>query len=299
MGRYLVRSRLTLLVLLGILAGCDVPRAYLFWFDVYMPRPAIFNQDLGCTGEGRVYMTTTAYLPTGIPTERRLLVMHRTRDGRSLVTTYDGHSRYGRIQRPIPAGTFRVLTVLVKYSETVGSNGLTLLSEAQTTVNAQHAKFARDRGLSSPIVRFDFTNVAVPRSDIPDPRSLDGVGGAVESTGRIRTVSAFDFVVAINPNPGIDEGGASYPGSSPPYFIYLGNFGKWRTTLTPADFASLAHAAYHHELGHYWGWEHDWTPECGGGSPFSPFITAPILFGWEDTDGDHIPEILDPRPYGT
>ena len=31
---------------------------------------------------------------------------------------------------------------------------------------------------------------------------------------------------------------------------------------------------------------------------FEPFISAPILFGWEDVDGDGIPEILDDTPYG-
>jgi hypothetical protein len=29
-----------------------------------------------------------------------------------------------------------------------------------------------------------------------------------------------------------------------------------------------------------------------------PFITSPILFGWEDVDGDGVPEILDDTPYG-
>ena len=28
------------------------------------------------------------------------------------------------------------------------------------------------------------------------------------------------------------------------------------------------------------------------------FIAPPILFGWEDVDGDGVPEILDSTPYG-
>jgi hypothetical protein len=49
----------------------------------------------------------------------------------------------------------------------------------------------------------------------------------------------------------------------------------------------------------YWGWETHWTPTCGGTRlGHEPFITSPILLGWEDVDGDGIPEILDDTPYG-
>jgi hypothetical protein len=27
-------------------------------------------------------------------------------------------------------------------------------------------------------------------------------------------------------------------------------------------------------------------------------MTDPVLYGWTDTDGDGIPEIIDPTPYG-
>lgn len=31
---------------------------------------------------------------------------------------------------------------------------------------------------------------------------------------------------------------------------------------------------------------------------YGPFIAPPVLFGWEDVDGDRVPEILDSTPYG-
>ena len=31
---------------------------------------------------------------------------------------------------------------------------------------------------------------------------------------------------------------------------------------------------------------------------YEPFIIPPVLFGWEDLDGDRVPEISSKTPYG-
>jgi hypothetical protein len=52
-------------------------------------------------------------------------------------------------------------------------------------------------------------------------------------------------------------------------------------------------------MAHLWGWDHEWSRRCGRAPmPFAPFPAATQLFGWEDVDGDGVPEILDPTPYG-
>jgi len=230
-----------------------------------------------------------------VPGERRLLVMHLTGDGNSLQATYQGDSKEERITKPIPAGTFKVLTVLATYDQTIGANGMALLEQAQAAINEQHASFAAGLGYSAPLVRFVFTNVAVPGSGIADPRSLAGVRTALAMNPPTSSldVSSFDFVVSLNIDPNSSEGGFALPSSAAPYFVYIGNYSNWQTTLTAAEFANIARAAYHHEIGHHWGWQHDWT--CGY---TGPFITEPVLFGWIDTDGDGVPEILDANPYG-
>jgi hypothetical protein len=61
----------------------------------------------------------------------------------------------------------------------------------------------------------------------------------------------------------------------------------------------VASTAYHHEIAHHWGWPstHDWAGSCGGSKQeYAPFIAPPVLFGWEDLDGDHVPEILNKNP---
>ena len=133
---------------------------------------------------------------------------------------------------------------------------------------------------------------------ISDPRHLTGVRSAVEARGL--SIAGFDFVVSINVDPSQSEGGFAAVGPIPsPWFVYMGNFGRWKATLVPSNIQAIAEAAYQHEIGHHWGWDHDWSPSCDPYDPYaSRFITAPVLFGWEDSDGDGIPEILDPTPYG-
>jgi hypothetical protein len=236
---------------------------------------------------------TVTYLPAGSPTQRRIYAMYMTPDGTSLVKSRDGRSKYGGgVMSIIPAGTFRVLTVVLSYAQTFAEDALAAWSQAQAAINEQHASFARSKAYASPVVQFVFTNVTVPGAQVADPRSLQGIRAALAPRGT--STSGYDFVVVINAEPGRSEGGFAGAGG----FVYMGNFGNWSTPLTQAQFAQIAASAYHHEIAHHWGWQHDWTPVCGGNRPFGPFITAPVLFGWEDTDGDGVPEILDTTPYG-
>jgi hypothetical protein len=272
-----------------------VSNSYQREFLESVPRPAIFNQDPrpGCASGG--HLMTTAYLPTGNPGERRLLEMYLSRDGGSLVTAREGGLKQSRVLRIIPAGTFNVLTVLVMYPETTDDESLARLSQAQDGINAQHELFATSSGYASPVVQFSFTNVPLPPGEISHPRALTSVRAALADNGW--STIGYDFVVVLNPDPDRPEGGFAAFGTAAPHFVYMGNYGSWSSPLSGAAFVNVAAAAYHHEIGHHWGWRHDWT-DCADASAWSPFITAPVLFGWEDTDGDGIPEILDTAPYG-
>jgi hypothetical protein len=69
--------------------------------------------------------------------------------------------------------------------------------------------------------------------------------------------------------------------------------------LDARAWSAIARTAYQQLMAYWWGWETDWTPTCGGTRlGYEPFITSPRLLGWEDVDGDGIPEILDDTPYG-
>jgi hypothetical protein len=253
-------------------------------FGEEIVRPAIVHAS-GCSP---MHVTSTAYLgPFGRDSDSTLLTLYMSGDGSSVTKKV-----YSYVLAP--SGLFRVLVVVVRYPGTVGDDAIGLLESAERQINEDHASFARARGHSSPIVTFTNTNVLVDPSTVADPRTLAGVTAAVTRSGSSTT--GYDFVVSINIDPGQSEGGFATPGSVPG-FIYMGNFGQWRTRLTASEFVSVAGAVYHHEVVHHWGWPgtHDW--DCNGRYEFN-FRVPPVLLGWEDVAGDSVPEILDATPYG-
>ena len=248
-----------------------------------IPRPAIYNdpRSVNCLGEG--HLTTTAYLG-----QDRVMYMYLSRDGATVTLKSDGRATLH------PAGTFRVLTVFVDHPATTRDR-LALWEAAQAKINREHAEFASSRGYDSPIVVFENTNVVIEASQIRDPRNESDVISAVESQEGI-SADRFDIIISINIDPAELEGGFASGA-----FVYVGNYTPWEGPLTARDMYWIASTAYHHEVGHVWGWPgtHDWSGSCGGTDlGFKPFIVPPILFGWEDVDGDGVPEILDTTPYG-
>ena len=259
-------------------------------FGEAISRPAIFNdpRSANCLGEG--HLTSTAYFPTG--TRSRLLFVYTSRDGTQLI-------RKETVASAItPAGRFRVLVVLSSYAETFSEADLPAWQAAQEQINASHAAFAAARGFGAPIVSFDSTNVVLPGGAVQTPNSLNSVVAALAARGVSTT--GYRFIIAINLDPAKSEGGSAFVGATEPAFIYVGNYSRWQRRLTAAEFNAVASTAYRHEVSHHWGWPgtHDWSPSCSSGINFEPGIAAPILFGWEDTDGDGVPEILDTTPYG-
>lgn len=257
-----------------------VQAAYEREFGETVPRPAIYNdsRSVDCNGDG--HLTTTAYLG-----ERRLVYLYLSRDG--------GTVRFREEWRPTfrPAGSFRVLTVLVEYPETTRGR-LALWEDARAEVNRSHAEFAGNRGYDAPIVVFENVNLVIEPSGIRDPRDESDVIAAAKRQGV--SPEGFDIIVSINIDPNSSEGGFAAGA-----FIYVGNYLGWQGSLTARDMDDIAITAYHHEVGHVWGWAHEWAPFCEATDlGFKPFTAPPILFGWEDTDGDGVPEVLDTTPYG-
>ena len=265
-----------------------VKNAYAREFGELIERPAIHNDSLsgGCKAR-QPHLTTTAYLRSS-PTTARLLYLFTTPDGRAVIQKSQVESVV------IPTGTFRVLAVIVRHSTTVRDSDLANWEAAQAKINQDHATFAATRGLAKPIVSFENTNVLVDAGDIAIPSSPSSVRDAAERRG-IATAS-YQFTAMINLDPTRSEGGFAGPDG----FVYMGNYSQWSRPLTTAEWVNVANAVYHHEVAHHWGWprSHDWAPQCGRQPASREFIVPAILFGWEDVDGDRVPEILDTTPYG-
>src|SRR5687767_10372943 len=260
--------------------------AYMREFGARIERPALHIDPSG-GGCGAPYLTTTAYLRDSA-TSARVLHLFATPDGRTVIRK----SRLSSVV--IPAGTFRVLTVITRHPETVDDSTLGNWEAAQAKINRDHARFAAARGFPRPIISFENTSVLAHVGEIANPRSPAAVAEAIERRGFV--AASYRFVVSINLDPAQPQGG--FAGAAG--FVYMGNYGRWSRPLTPEQWLNVAGAVYHHEVGHHWGWpgSHDWAPTCNRRSVDPPFIVPATLFGWEDVDGDGVPEILDATPYG-
>jgi hypothetical protein len=262
----------------------QVRAAYRTEFGEVFGHSAIYDDPTNgrCTGPRQI--TTTAYLKSPSNRTSELLTIHLSPEGALISRTHQ--------VVPTPSGTIRVLAVLVRHATTLGDNSLADWTEAQNEVNRDHERFARSRGYQAPIVRFHNTNLLVDAKELSRPGEFDVVKSVAARYGQVP--GDFDVVMTMNIDPAKQEGGLTIRANRS---VYVGNFGGWTRKLEPSEWRAIATAAYHHEIAHLWGWEHDWANECLSQRLFEPFVTAPVLFGWEDTNGDGIPEILSNAPY--
>ena len=257
-------------------------------------RPAILNDPSYASCGGGGHLSTTLYLrEPGQAGVSRLRAIYTSRDGAQVERTFDNLFL-------TPAGVFRVLVAMFTWPDTVVEADRALWEGAQASINDDHLQFAVSRGFSAPIVRFESTNVFLLGDSVGDPRNRDSVISALSARGV--PVGGYDLLMSIHIRPAISEGGVAFPNvSMRPGFLAVGNFSLFRAPLSATTYRSIARTAYHHEVGHHWGWPgtHDWSPTCGGVQPpYLPLIAYPALFGWEDVDGDRVPEVLDVTPYG-
>lgn len=264
-----------------------VRQAFLNRFGVSVVDPALFDDPRAGPCVGQRQLTASMYLRVATDSSR-LFWLYLSPDGSTVNASAMGTYR-------TPAGIFRVLSVILTYSQTITSSDLGNWQAAQASINQDHITFASAHGFASPIVSFTNTTVFVDASQVADPRSFAGISAALQAQGV--STAGYDFVASINIDPTRAEGGfAAVNGGNG--FVYMGNFGQWQAHPSTSDIISIARAVYHHEIAHHWGWVHEWTIACSSPLGFEPLITSPMLFGWIDLDGDGIPEILDPTPYG-
>ncbi len=198
-----------------------------------------------------------------------------------------------------PAYLQKTLTVVIDHGNTnIGDVIDTLWVDAQDAINADHWQHAAEIGLAQPIVGFDFINLLVSADELADtlrgPKTPARVYEVLISRGIV--LKNYDLIVVMDMDPAHPAGGFAFLGGT---WSYIGYFfaGDPGFVMLPDELLrSVARALYHHEVGHAWSWEHEWDPASTTYS--GPMIVNPRLYGWTDTDGDGVPEILDNTPYG-
>jgi hypothetical protein len=209
-----------------------------------------------------------------------------------------------------PAGTFRVLTIFVDYGNT-GTDSNEALAKVPVVVdwlNGLYKSFALSQGQSAPImtVEADAAFVSPP----PNPGEFLTADQVRSLTGR--DPSTYDFLMQIDldangtlanryfSNLLEQGGGVALQGCGTGNKFGIINI--WSSVTDARNLEGGLVMDFNHELSHLFGMMDNWPfiqnaigPEELAIDDWIPYS----MFGWADSDGDGIPEIGDPTPYGT
>lgn len=268
--------------------------------DVYgisLPAPAVVlpTQSIDTNrGTGPLYWVSSAYVGD------RNFTFFVSPSGK--ITDFFPNTTKSWLQRP--QGRIRVLVVAVDAGNTnIGEVLETSWRAAQDSVNKELRAYFRSQRFDTPLLVFETTNLLVPADSLPttvfattEEERLQ-LHSYLERHGYSET--GYDVLVRW----AVRAGGTGEAYAKLRYgwdYVKVG----CQNCFVPNDGGRLqlsddllhdhARLMYFHEIGHVFGWGHDW----GGGLEGTRLITMPELFGWTDTDGDGVPEIIDPTPYG-
>jgi hypothetical protein len=209
-----------------------------------------------------------------------------------------------------PSGTFRVLTVFVDYGNT-GTDRATALAKVPVVVgwlNGLYTNFALSQELSAPLMAVEADGAYI--SPPPAPGEFLTADQIRSMTGK--DPSAYDFLMQIDLDanatlasryfsdilePG---GGVALQGCGTGSKFGIINI--WSSVPAASDLEGGLVMDFDHELSHLFGMLDNWPFIQGATGPDGTTVDDWIpyaMFGWTDADGDGIPEIIDPTPYGT
>lgn len=191
----------------------------------------------------------------------------------------------------IPLGDISVLSIIVDYPNLrFGELKDNLWKDAQASINDDHKQWASKLNLSDPLLQFSNSNLLIEPGRITDP-SISVLRTVANENGY--NANDFDIIAFIDLDLNSPSGGFAVRKFN---WVKMGWFYSedQEGELTYEQLRGIAYGVYHHEIGHLFGWEHEWSDA----KEEDLFITAPDLFGWTDIDNDGIIEILDSEPYG-
>ncbi len=214
-----------------------------------------------------------------------------------------------------PAGHYKILVVYVDYGNlTVDkSNALAQVPIFANWTNELYTKFAKTHGFSSSPLSIEADAAWI--SSPPSPGNLLTSAQILAGTGV--DPKKYDIVIQIDLDanntaglknwPGILDQGGGVALQGCGAYSKTGDVNIWSVVMQTQGTQSFVNGNlsmdFNHELSHLFGMLDNWPFSPGSinspdGALHDDWITY-INFGWTDTDGDGIPEIIDPTPYGT
>ncbi len=208
-----------------------------------------------------------------------------------------------------PAGSFKVLVVFVDYGNTgiAKSDAMAAVQPVVTWLNGLYAGFASSQGFGP------FMTVSADGAWVSAPPVHDALLTPAQiktSTGK--DVAAYDFTMQIDLDvdggwgvhsaPGVMEPGGGFALNGCGRDTKFPAINIWSSIGSPGDLQGGLVMDFDHELSHLFGMMDDYPYKqdiAGPGSNRVDDWIPYVLFGWTDTDGDGVAEIVDPTPYGT
>jgi hypothetical protein len=214
-----------------------------------------------------------------------------------------------------PKGIKNVLNVFLDY----GNSDIMQVFDkywchSQDTINNEYMEYFKSWGIKDTVLYFKNTNICINAELVGDEAYVyQNLYPFLKSKGF--NVDSYDVIIIMNMNPGSDICCAwqvsTLPGEGP-FNIVCHDFRHQTVNYanyTQADFNIYAFALYFEEMQHCFGYEHsmplryfynNMTPDIEvahlQGKP--NLFVLPGVFGWDDTDGNGIIEILEPNPFG-
>jgi hypothetical protein len=209
-----------------------------------------------------------------------------------------------------PTGSFKVLVVFVDYGNTgiIRSDAEAKVGVVVPWLNGLYDGFATSHGSSSGLM-----HVTADTGWVPSPPTKD----ALLTAAQIKTLTGknradYDFVMQIDLDkaggwgvkdaPGVMDVGGGFALNGCQTAGKFGPISVWSSVDGPGNLQGALVMDFNHELSHLFGMMDDYPYKQDtigvDGNP-SPDWIPYVQFGWTDADGDGIPEIVDPTPYGT
>jgi hypothetical protein len=213
-----------------------------------------------------------------------------------------------------PAGPYKILIEFVDYGNVQGVNKADLITQVSTMinwVNQVYTNFSKSQGFSNSPVVLSGTGVYIPSPP---------VSGDLVPFDKVKALTGvdpknFDIEIEIDLDstnayankhwPGVfsDAGGGLALQGCGTIDNSKGGVNIWSSMSDVSTPEGALSMDLTHELSHLFGMYDTWVfspasftfPDGTRGDNWIPFT----MFGWIDTDGDGIPEIIDPTPYGT
>lgn len=212
-----------------------------------------------------------------------------------------------------PAGTLKILVAFVDYRNlgVTEDQAMAALEKATNSINERFSDYSLAGGASSAILQLQTTGVFLSPAPAmtdhlltPDQvKSASGVDPADYDLLVQIDLDADDTLRKINAANNFDTNGFEIGAcKSGGLSIWLGL--DTVDQVLDTDTENTMERLLSHELLHTFGYPADHSWPAGDGSQADAtdqsdiFNWPTLMLGWIDTDGNGIPEIIDPAPYG-